>query len=117
MFSISKTVDDTTYTISGDTFMEFVAAYSEVEGLDGFILSVDSLAAQNAAHAVAPIAAADQAAPESPPNVSDELADLIRNAPDTRALESLWRAHKETWNGEYNKLANERKKQLENKVK
>lgn len=114
MFSVSMIgADGVTYSIGAYGLEEFAAAYDEANGLHGLASKVSELDQAIAERSVAPIAAADQAAPVTTPGVSDELADLIRGAPDLRALSALYKANKAAWNGDYNKLAGERRKQLE----
>lgn len=118
MLQISTTINEVVYTIGADDFGGFVAAVKEVEGLFGLHQAVQELTHQVAEAAVAPIAA--QGPPggsETHADASDELADLIRQAPDSNSLVALWRAHKDEWTGEYNKLADKRKKELEKEAK
>lgn len=114
-FSVSTTVDGIAYSISAETCGELIGLLYETDGVGGFVAAVQEVHGEIAGRAVAPIAAPDQDGAGSAPEPQDELADLIRNAPDVKALTALWRAHKARWNADYNNLADKRKKELEKK--
>lgn len=97
-----------TYAISGDDFPAFLEAWQKVDGLDGFIQAVGEMTADRAVETVKDAGLGPQHV-EAP---ADELADLIRNCPDTGTLTALYKAHKAEWNAQYNDMAAKRKKEL-----
>ena len=44
---------------------------------------------------------------------AEDFRRLIRNAPDTRALEALWEHRQTAWTEDLNRLAVERRRELE----
>lgn len=119
-FSVSFTVAELTYAIEADDLDTFVTFYERARGLGGFMATVQELDQRFAEENLADIAKPDQDGPSEPvttPGVSDELADLIRGAPDVAALTGLYRAHKARWNGDYNKLAGKRRQELDKAAK
>jgi hypothetical protein len=113
MYSVSRVIDGATYTISGGSLARFLNNYVTVEGTEGLAARIETVAHEVAAEAIAPIAATAQPSDaEVARDASDDLADLIRNAPDRNTLTVLWRQNKDKW-ADYNHLAVERGKELD----
>lgn len=125
-FSVSKTIGELTYTISHDDLTGYVAALHEANGLHGLQeLTIETgdpwnkpepgseASVSRAVEHLSEIGHVVEPGTHSEPG--DELADLIRSAPDAKTLLGLWRHNKAKWNSDYNHMADKRKKELEKK--
>lgn len=116
-FHVEQNVTDVgTVRISGETLDEFTQNYKDVGGIKAFAELMRDYAGDNAMTAIKEKFPDAEEVTDQATVATDELAELIRNAPDKNAILALWRANKDKW-APYNDLAKKRTKELEKAAK